>query len=205
MESFETCPLHWLIDQVGGWHRTRPQTRHDHPHGGRGRRLESDISPDGLFASVEERWEELGFESEWQSEVEKSARGSSPGGSRATCATSTLRVADWCSAEDRFELAIGPAVLTGKIDRVEASERPRRHRRPQDRQQRAEDRRRCRRAPPARRLPARLRLGGDRGLPDDPLGGARLVIVSRAPGPRTSGSPPRRRSPTSSSPSSACG
>ncbi|KQX08457.1 ATP-dependent DNA helicase [Leifsonia sp. Root1293] len=121
MEAFETCELHWLIDQLGG---SAPNTasslgsiihsvaEHATP--------ESDITPDGLLASVRERWEEIPFESEWQSGLE-SARAAELT-ERLSAYLRDFRSAggELVQAEGGFSLPVGDAaVLNGKIDRVE--------------------------------------------------------------------------------------
>ncbi|MET1016607.1 MAG: ATP-dependent DNA helicase [Leifsonia flava] len=120
MEAFETCELHWLIDQLGG---SAPNTasslgsiihsvaEHATP--------ESDITPDGLLASVRERWEEIPFESEWQSGLE-SARAADLT-ERLSAYLRDFRAAggELVQAEGGFSLPVGDAVLNGKIDRVE--------------------------------------------------------------------------------------
>ena len=120
MEAFETCELHWLIDQLGG---SAPNTasslgsiihsvaEHTSP--------ESDITPDGLLAEVRERWEEIPFESEWQSGLE-SARAADLT-ERLSAYLRDFRAAggELVQAEGGFSLPVGDAVLNGKIDRVE--------------------------------------------------------------------------------------
>jgi superfamily I DNA/RNA helicase/RecB family exonuclease len=118
MESFETCALHWLIDQVGGSTSNTAANLGTIIH--KVAEESVDHSAEGLYRAVESRWGELSFEAPWQSEVEKL---------RARDLTSRLSsyLADFekaggelLRAEGDFSLPIGPAVLKGSIDRVEA-------------------------------------------------------------------------------------
>ncbi|RKR74881.1 UrvD/REP family ATP-dependent DNA helicase [Frondihabitans australicus] len=119
MSSFEECPLHWFIDRYAGGTSS--------PAAGLGTIIHDvmehavDIDPDSLWRAVEARWGELEFESDWIAESEKE---------RARRMTTSLAaylgdfVADHATllgAESSFRLEIGPAVVNGKIDRVEQS------------------------------------------------------------------------------------
>jgi len=126
MSAFETCPLHWLIGQIGGGdsntaanlgtiiHKVMEDAtdpaRSPDPAG---------ITADALWAGVEARWGELVFDADWQSRVQKlqarelTDRLAAYLGDGARDGTRLL------SAEGRFELDLGGAVLSGTIDRVE--------------------------------------------------------------------------------------
>ncbi|MGV8971583.1 MAG: PD-(D/E)XK nuclease family protein, partial [Rhodoglobus sp.] len=118
MEAFETCGLHWLIDEVGGGSSSVAANLGTLIHSVA--ETATDISPDALFAAVQERWGELSFEASWHSEVEKArAR------NLTTRLSAYLRDFDAAggsvvSREGSFELQVGRATLRGKIDRVEA-------------------------------------------------------------------------------------
>ncbi|WP_309621051.1 PD-(D/E)XK nuclease family protein, partial [Salinibacterium sp.] len=118
MEAFETCALHWLIDEVGGGSSSVAANLGTLIHSVAEKAVET--TPDALFAAVNERWGELSFEAGWHSEVEKA---------RARDLTSRLSayLRDFDAAggtvvsrEGSFELEVGRATLRGKIDRVES-------------------------------------------------------------------------------------
>ncbi len=118
MESFETCGLHWLIDEVGGGSSSVSANLGTLIHSIA--ETATDTSPDALFAAVQQRWGELSFEASWHSEAEKA---------RARELTSRLSAylrdfdaagGSVVSREGSFELQVGRATLRGKIDRVEA-------------------------------------------------------------------------------------
>ncbi|MBG6054717.1 superfamily I DNA/RNA helicase/RecB family exonuclease [Salinibacterium sp. CAN_S4] len=118
MEAFETCALHWLIDEVGGGSSSVAANLGTLIHSVA--ETATDISPDALFAAVTDRWGELSFEASWHSDVEKA---------RARDLTSRLSsyLRDFdatggtvASREGSFELQVGRATLRGKIDRVES-------------------------------------------------------------------------------------
>jgi RecB family exonuclease len=79
----------------------------------------TDISPESLWEHVEARWGELVFDADWQSRLQK-----------LEARTLTDRLASYLrdaeragttllSAEGRFTLEVGGAVLSGTVDRVE--------------------------------------------------------------------------------------
>ncbi|WP_241992424.1 ATP-dependent helicase [Cryobacterium lactosi] len=126
MSAFETCPLHWLIGQIGGGdsstaanlgtiiHKvmedaTDPATSPD-PAG---------ITADALWAGVEARWGELVFDADWQSRVQKTQARELTDRLAAYLGDGARDGTRLLSAEGRFELDLGGAVLSGTIDRVE--------------------------------------------------------------------------------------
>ncbi|MGV8876501.1 MAG: ATP-dependent helicase [Rhodoglobus sp.] len=117
MESFESCPLHWAIDQLGGSTSNVASNLGSLIHAVA--EHATDFSADALFSEVEQRWAEMSFEAGWQSESEKL---------RARTLTAHLATylrdfiakgGELISNEMTFELAIEQARLSGKIDRVE--------------------------------------------------------------------------------------
>tara|TARA_R110002124_G_scaffold43238_1_gene132705 strand:- start:3229 stop:6330 length:3102 start_codon:yes stop_codon:yes gene_type:complete len=117
MESFETCPLHWAIDQLGGSTSNTASNLGTLIHGVA--ETATDFSAEALFAAVEDRWGEMSFEASWQSEAEKL---------RAKKLTQHLATylrdfaangGELISNEMKFELPLEYALLSGKIDRVE--------------------------------------------------------------------------------------
>ena len=121
MESFETCPLHWFIDTMGGDTSSTATGIGTVLH--KVMETATDTSAAALWRGVEARWGEFRFEAPWQSEVEK-----------IRAKEMTTRLAHYLgdferaggtllSSEQRFRLPIrletGEAVLSGSIDRVE--------------------------------------------------------------------------------------
>ncbi|WP_241981864.1 ATP-dependent helicase [Cryobacterium ruanii] len=117
MAAFETCPLHWLIGQVGGGSSNTAANLGTIIH----KVMEDcvDRRPEALWQAVEARWNELDFDADWQSRVQKVA-------ARALTDRLASYLLDFehgggelLSAEGRFELEVSGAVLSGTIDRVE--------------------------------------------------------------------------------------
>ncbi|TFB51262.1 ATP-dependent helicase [Cryobacterium tagatosivorans] len=117
MSAVETCPLHWMIGQVGGGGGSTAANLGTIIH----KVMEdaTDISPESLWQHVEARWGELVFDADWQSRLHK-----------LEARTLTDRLASYLrdaeragttllSAEGRFTLEVGGAVLSGTVDRVE--------------------------------------------------------------------------------------
>ncbi|HSP75965.1 MAG TPA: ATP-dependent DNA helicase, partial [Cryobacterium sp.] len=117
MAAFETCPLHWVIGQVGGGSSNTAANLGTIIH----KVMEdaTDRSPDALWAGVEARWGELQFDADWQSRVQK-----------VEARALTDRLASYLldfergggrllSAEGTFQLDVDGAVLSGTVDRVE--------------------------------------------------------------------------------------
>ncbi|WP_241993185.1 UrvD/REP family ATP-dependent DNA helicase [Cryobacterium sp. TMB1-7] len=126
MSAFETCPLHWLIGQIGGGdsstaanlgtiiHKvmedaTDPARTPD-PAG---------ITADALWAGVEARWDELVFDADWQSRVQKTQARELTDRLAAYLGDGARDGTRLLSAEGRFALELDGAVLSGTIDRVE--------------------------------------------------------------------------------------
>ena len=117
IEAFESCPLHWAIEQLGGG---RPST---------GASLgtlvhaiaqeATDERADELLARVHERWGELEFETTWASEQAETKAADVT--RRLAAYLRDVRAASGITigTELPFELTIGRASLRGMIDRVE--------------------------------------------------------------------------------------
>ncbi|MDQ1546941.1 MAG: hypothetical protein QOH69_1845 [Actinomycetota bacterium] len=119
MESFETCALHWLISEVGGGSSntaanlgTLIHAVADDPEVGH--------SPDQLFRAIESRWGELQFEASWQSAAEKNHARDLTARLSAYLEDFDRSGGELIGTEIDFALPIQPAVLRGKIDRVES-------------------------------------------------------------------------------------
>ena len=118
MEAFETCALHWLIDEVGGGSSSVAANLGTLIHSVA--ETATDTSPDALFAAVTERWGELSFEASWHSEVEKARARDLTARLSAYLRDFDMTGATVVSREGSFELQVGRATLRGKIDRVES-------------------------------------------------------------------------------------
>ncbi|TFC82453.1 ATP-dependent helicase [Cryobacterium cheniae] len=117
MAAFETCPLHWVIGQVGGGSSNTAANLGTIIH--KVMEDSTDRSPDALWQGVEARWGELQFDADWQSRVQK-----------VEARALTDRLASYLldfergggsllSAEGTFQLDLDGAVLSGTVDRVE--------------------------------------------------------------------------------------
>jgi superfamily I DNA/RNA helicase/RecB family exonuclease len=124
MASFEACPLHWIIGQIGGGTSNTAanlgtlihKVMEDATSGGGGGHL---ISADALWRGVEERWGELSFEAEWQSQVQKREARKLTDRLASYLADFERSGGALLSAEGGFTLDVGTAVLSGTVDRVE--------------------------------------------------------------------------------------
>jgi superfamily I DNA/RNA helicase/RecB family exonuclease len=117
MESFESCPLHWAIDQLGGSTSNVAANLGTLIHGVA--ESATEFSAEALYLAVQDRWGEMSFEASWQSEAEKL---------RARKLTQHLATylrdfesngGELISNEMGFVLPLDQARLSGKIDRVE--------------------------------------------------------------------------------------
>lgn len=122
MESFETCGLHWLIDEVGGGRASTASSLGTIVHAVAqevAAEPQPDVSAEHLWQGIEGRWGQLRFDSRWESDLEKhrahqiADRLSSYLGDFARTGGTLI------DAELEFELEVGPAMLRGTIDRVE--------------------------------------------------------------------------------------
>ncbi|SKA99285.1 Superfamily I DNA or RNA helicase [Agreia bicolorata] len=122
MESFETCPLNWLIDHLGGGSSNTSSQVGTLIHEAMETSTTAaapDTSEQALFDLVDARWGELYFESSWLSEIKRRE-------ARQLVARLSTYLADFdrqggtlLGAESKFELEVDQAVLRGTIDRVE--------------------------------------------------------------------------------------
>jgi len=117
MESFETCALHWFIDEVAGGSSNLAANLGTIIHAVAEEAI--DPSPDALMAAVEERWSELSFETEWQSQIERNRAKDLIRRLAAYLRDVQAAGGSLLQAEPSFELELGQALLRGKIDRVE--------------------------------------------------------------------------------------
>jgi len=117
MESFETCALHWFIDEVAGGSSNLAANLGTIIHAVAEEAI--DPSPDALMAAVEERWSELSFETEWQSQIERNRAKDLIRRLAAYLRDVQAAGGSLLQAEPSFELELGQVLLRGKIDRVE--------------------------------------------------------------------------------------
>ncbi len=117
MSSFETCPLHWMIGQLGGGGTNTAANLGTIIH----TVMEDAVSfsPESLWTEVEARWGELVFDADWQSQVQKKEARALTDRLAAYLRDSEQAGTSLLSAEGRFTLDVGGAVLSGTIDRVE--------------------------------------------------------------------------------------
>jgi superfamily I DNA/RNA helicase/RecB family exonuclease len=125
MKSFESCPLHWVIGQIGGGTSNTAANLGTIIH----KALENattgvegeigDTSPAALWAAVDARWSELSFDADWQSQVLKTEARKLTDRLASYLADFERTGASLLSAEGEFKLEVGNAVLSGTIDRVE--------------------------------------------------------------------------------------
>ena len=118
MEAFETCALHWMIDQVGGGSSSTASNLGTIIHSVA--EESTDHSPDALYAAVEKRWGELYFESEWHSRVERTRAREFTDRLSAYLDEFDRAGGTLLATEKNFELDLGHARLRGSIDRVES-------------------------------------------------------------------------------------
>lgn len=121
MSAFETCPLHWLIGQIGGSGSNTAANLgtiiHKVMEDASG--VDGDISPEALWERVEARWGELTFDADWQSQVQKTEARRLTERLAAYLRDFERDGSTLVSAEGSFQLDVGGAVLSGTVDRVE--------------------------------------------------------------------------------------
>ncbi|TFD80148.1 ATP-dependent helicase [Cryobacterium sp. Sr8] len=117
MSAVETCPLHWMIGQVGGGGGSTAANLGTIIH----KVMEdaTDISPESLWNDVEARWGELVFDADWQSRLQKLEARTLVDRLAAYLRDAGRAGTTLLSAEGRFTLEVGGAVLSGTVDRVE--------------------------------------------------------------------------------------
>ncbi|MET0954917.1 MAG: PD-(D/E)XK nuclease family protein [Cryobacterium sp.] len=126
MSAFETCPLHWLIGQIGGGDSSTAANLGTIIH----KVMEDATDParpvdpaaitaDALWAGVEARWGELAFDADWQSRVQKTQARELTDRLAAYLGDGARNGTRLLSAEGKFKLVLDGAELSGTIDRVE--------------------------------------------------------------------------------------
>ncbi len=117
MESFETCPLDWLVNLLGGSSGNTAAQIGTLIH--KAMETATDVRVDALFADVTSRWGELSFESEWLSELARSDARTLVGRLASYLRDFESAHGALVQAESVFALPVGHALLSGSIDRVE--------------------------------------------------------------------------------------
>ena len=117
MAAFETCPLHWLIGQVGGGSSNTAANLGTIIH--KVMEDSTDRRPEALWQGVEARWNELDFDADWQSRVQKVAARELTDRLASYLLDFEHGGGELLSAEGTFQLEVSGAVLSGTIDRVE--------------------------------------------------------------------------------------
>ena len=122
MESFETCPLNWLIDHLGGGSSNTSSQVGTLIHEAMETSTTSDApdtSEEAMFDLVDSRWSELYFESSWLSEIKRREARQLVSRLSTYLAEFDRQGGTLLGAESKFELEVDQAVLRGTIDRVE--------------------------------------------------------------------------------------
>lgn len=111
LDAFETCPLHWFINNFGGdgsgFEASLGTLLHE--------ALEMARNGQEVVGYLESNWHTLEFETQWQaaSQKRKAVKMAAAIGEYLQSADRLLQ------AEQKFELSIGRLQIVGKIDRVE--------------------------------------------------------------------------------------
>jgi superfamily I DNA/RNA helicase/RecB family exonuclease len=117
IEAFEECPLHWFARMFGGGGSSNAMGIGTIVHDAMEHATAIDV--ESLWQTVDARWAELTFESDWLADLERRrARTMIEGLSDylRQFAAAGRRV---LGAESRFQLVSGPAEVHGSIDRIE--------------------------------------------------------------------------------------
>lgn len=117
IDTFETCPLHWFLDRVGGGSSNVSSGLGTIIHDVMERAETHDV--ERLWAGVDERWAELVIEAGWQEEAERRKARSLTEALAEYLQDFERRGGELLGAESGFEIADGRARLRGTIDRVE--------------------------------------------------------------------------------------
>lgn len=113
LDAFESCPLHWFIDNFGGdgsgFEASLGTLLHE--------ALEMARNGQEVAGYLESNWHTLEFETQWLAAAQKRKAVN-----MAAALGEYLQSADrLVQAEQKFELTIGKLQIVGKIDRVEES------------------------------------------------------------------------------------
>lgn len=117
IDTFETCPLHWFLDRVGGGSSNVSSGLGTIIHDVMEHAETHDV--ERLWAGVDERWPELVIEAGWQEQAERRKARSLTEALAEYLQDFERRGGELLGAESGFEIADGRARLRGTIDRVE--------------------------------------------------------------------------------------
>lgn len=117
LQAFETSPLDWFVESVAGSRSSTAMGLGTIVHWAM--ETATDPSIDAIWASIQNRWDELLFESPWLAEQQKRAARILATGVAEYLADFAREGKTLVAAEGRFELEIDRARLRGSIDRVE--------------------------------------------------------------------------------------
>ncbi|WIB66689.1 PD-(D/E)XK nuclease family protein [Curtobacterium sp. MCBD17_035] len=115
--TFEECPLHWFAQSFGGGAPSPAMGIGTIVHDAM--EHATDVDVESLWRSVEDRWSELVFESDWIAERERARTRRMIEGLSDYLRTAAAAGRRVLGAEASFVLVTGPARLRGSIDRIE--------------------------------------------------------------------------------------
>lgn len=118
LEEVERSPMEWFVSAMAGGGSGLSANVGTLVHDV----MEHAESPDveALWEALQRRWSELEFESTWHADIQRAAARRAVEALSAYLSHFDRDGAVLLSAEDNFSLDLEPAVLTGKIDRVES-------------------------------------------------------------------------------------
>lgn len=117
IDTFETCPLHWFLDRVGGGSSNVSSGLGTIIHDVMEHAESTDV--ERLWAGVDARWPELVIEAGWQEAAERRKARSLTEALAEYLQDFERGGGELLGAETGFEIADGRARLRGTIDRVE--------------------------------------------------------------------------------------
>ncbi|WP_420363956.1 PD-(D/E)XK nuclease family protein [Curtobacterium aetherium] len=115
--TFEECPVHWFAQTFGGGAPSPAMGIGTIVHEAMEHAVEVDV--ESLWQRVEERWDELTFESPWVADRERARTRRMIEGLSDYLRTFASAGRRLLGAESSFALVTGPARVRGSIDRIE--------------------------------------------------------------------------------------
>lgn len=119
LEAFEESPLNWFVDSVAGTTTSTVMGLGTIVHWAM--ETATDPSVDSIWHAIEQRWDELAFESPWFAEQQKRAARILATGVAEYLADFEAAGKTLVAAEGRFLVDLETAHVSGSIDRVELS------------------------------------------------------------------------------------
>lgn len=117
LSAFEESPLDWFIDSIAGSAPSTTMSIGTIVHWAM--ETADDTSVEGIWQTIETRWNELVFEAPWLAEKERVATRQLAAGVAEYLGDFTREGKQLVGAESRFELDVGQAQVRGSVDRVE--------------------------------------------------------------------------------------